>query len=228
MTAITPNTVRNILPKTAFEKNIYKMATSKPVQWALDQNRTNKNFYPNLVLGIIIAQNLIGTLTYTIASWNNKGMPKEQRKFAAAIDFMNGVFNFGVILTIGQMINKNSDKWAEKIAQIYKHPDIANLKGYNACKLGFRSVLTILVSGVLVQRVIVPFLATPAAKWLKEKYLSKPKTQDPNKNLEINNDRHLLYSKKLNQTEKIATSSNNNSDPFNTFEAFQKRINVVS
>lgn len=224
MTTITP---KFNLPQTGFEKNIYKMATSKPVQWALEQNKNNKNFYPNMVLAIIIAQNLIGTLTYTIASWNNKGMPKEQRKFAAAIDFMNGVFNFGVILTIGQMINKNSDKWAEKIAKVYKNPEIANLKGYNACKLGFRSVLTILVSGVLVQRVVVPFLATPAAKWMKEKYLSKP-SKSKEQNVEINEDRHLLYSKKLNETEKVTTGTNNNSDPFKAFEAFQNKLNVVS
>lgn len=200
-----------------FEKAIKWGAETKFVQTLVTKHKADKNFYPNFVLGLIILQNLIGTLTYTIASWNNTGMPKEQRKFAAAIDLMNGIFNFGVILTIGQLINNNSDKWAESLAKGFKN--LNDKAGYESAKLGFRSFLTIVIAGVFVQRVIVPFLATPCAKWFKEKYLNK------DKNIKINPERQTSFAQKLND-KKVRTVDPN--DPFKCFNSFQNSLNKMA
>lgn len=198
---------------SVIEKAIQKGANSNFVQNLVTKQAADKNFYPNFVLGLIVLQNLINTVVYTYASWNNTGMPKEQRKFAAAIDMMNGIFNFGIILSLGRIINNNSEKWAETIAKPFK--DAGQLANFELAKKGFRSFLTIIVAGVFVQRVIVPFFSTPCAKWFKEKYLVKDKSKD------------ISYTgnqppnaKKLNSSNPLPNQKLDATNPFKPFETF--------
>lgn len=212
--------IQTIAPKlSAVEKCIQRGASSSFVQNMIKKQAQDPNFYPNFVLGLIVLQNLIGTITYTYASWNNKGMPKEQRKFAAAIDLMNGIFNFGIILTLGRLINNNSDKWAEIVAKPFKN--LKQMENYHAAMKGFRSFLTIVVAGVFVQRVIVPFLSTPCAKWFKDKYL--------NKNSSKNNSQKVSYkghqdAQQTNLNSNLASSNIDKTNPFFAFEMFQNHI----
>jgi hypothetical protein len=214
---INPVMTANAISKLSAVDRIIKWgSTTNLVNKCVTKNAASPNFYPNFVLGLIILYNIVGTAAYTIASLRNEGMPKEQRKFAAAIDLMNGVFNFIVMAPLGLLINQHSENWSEQLFKNIKHID---RKYYESAQKGFRSVLTILVAGVFVQRVIVPFLATPCAKWFKEKYMSK------DKNLKINQDRKFIYSEKLNTEGKSVT--NISQSPFQSFEDFQNRLNTT-
>ena len=52
---------------------------------------------------------------YTTQSYNNKEIPEDKRKFVAGIDLANGILNVITQLTLGLVVNKQSDKLFEKV-----------------------------------------------------------------------------------------------------------------
>ena len=68
---------------------------------------------------------------YTTQSYNNKEIPEDKRKFVAGIDLANGILNVITQLTLGLVVNKQSDKLFEKIFKggiVAKPENIAKYK----------------------------------------------------------------------------------------------------
>lgn len=158
---------------------------------------------------LIIANTLKDAINcgfYVSQSLNNKDIPEEKRKFVAALDMANGVLMIGAQLLLG--FKFTSEKAQKKMneflfggledkaenfikARILSHStDFVSdfrVKLRNSvksipegCKKGFKAISTIVVTTVIAKRIIVPFIATPTATWLKDKYMTKKPVEEPN------------------------------------------------
>lgn len=227
MTTISPIVTNTAAKTSAVERGLVKLANTKFVQNLVAQNKNpkNPNFYPQFVLALGIIQNLVGTAIYTVASLKNTGIPEEQRKFAAAMDIMNGVFNFGCIYTIGGYISRNSKKWAEAVAKpLMKQGSVK----YQIAINGFSTFMTLIVGVVGVQRIIVPFFSTPAAKWFKEKFMSKDKNTNFTGNKSQENINVTYHGNELEIGTTKVSSQFDPANPFKAFEMFQHSLNKVA
>ena len=204
-------------PKDLIERVIKQTAESKVIKVFIDKQKNNPDFTPKIILGIILIKSFFAHAISAIASWNNKGMPEEQRRFSASIISMTGLLNLLSIATIGSFINKNSDKWVEALTRPYKN--LKQMKNYEVAKIGARSILVIGISGILVQRALVPFIATPIAKWLKENYLIH---NQPVKDTFTGYNKPAFYLS--NDYAKILKLNTDTSNPFLPFELMQKQV----
>jgi hypothetical protein len=153
------------------------------------------------------AKDAINCGFYVNQSLNNKDIPEEKRKFVAALDMANGILMIGAQLLLGfkftskevqDKITKKLFGNLEKKATTFVNKSIiSNPTNFTAdlriklrntaklipesCKKGFTAISTIIVTTVLAKRVIVPFIATPTASWLKKNYMDKKSPNDPNK-----------------------------------------------
>lgn len=99
----------------------------------------------------------------------NEKIPKEQRNFVAAMDIASGAVTSVLQLGVGFAVA--NPKLQNKIWN--KLFSGASFQNVNAAKKTFISLFTLVTSGILTERVLVPLLATPIAEKLSEKNKAK-------------------------------------------------------
>lgn len=155
----------------------------------------------------ILSKDTLACYLYVKQSLNNQKIPAEQRGFVAALDLANGIMMVGTQLlafwtvsndkvqkklfdnTVGKLFsyknNKSArhDKASSKGLQGQdKKAILKGLKDYEkVCRGGFKFLLPLVASTIIAKRIIVPFLATPAASWVKDNVLEKKAKKKKNK-----------------------------------------------
>ena len=84
-----------------------------------------------LALASTTTKDAVNCYYYTTQSYNNKEIPEDKRKFVAGIDLANGILNVITQLTLGLVVNKQSDKLFEIIFKggiVAKPENIAKYK----------------------------------------------------------------------------------------------------
>jgi len=233
----------------------------KPINW-LARTKTSKKVMDYAVKSttnaarVLVVGNLlrdgVRCIFYVWQSITNEKIPKEKRKFVAALDFSNGVYNIATQWILGYLVLTNSiqDKLAEKLFGkqrqaltkymrktaedilkkegktcydlerqinlaeaekelrkiVEKYPekyrknlDIIDenlikkeaackevlgrmpmksaLNHYSVCSNGFKLFITLFITTVFARRMVVPFLSTPTAGFIKSKYLTDKETK---------------------------------------------------
>lgn len=152
------------------------------------------------------AKDAINCGFYVNQSLNNKDIPEEKRKFVAALDMANGVLMIAAQIALGfGFTSKKAQDWMtgkifgglkERISKLVKEDILSHASEYTGdyrikllniieripkeCKTGFKAISTIVVTTVIAKRIIVPFIATPLASWVKKNYMDKNSPEDKN------------------------------------------------
>lgn len=138
-------------------------------------NLTNKmaqheNFYSKVMLSIIVIKHGIEAILHTRASYNNKKVPEEQRKFLAVQDAVNYTLAILLMATLGMFLGTKGKKYLTEnnktITDLLKKltPEIAN-----DVKMGIGVGLT-LMGPILSHRIISPFMSMPISNFIKRKF----------------------------------------------------------
>ncbi|MDD3593688.1 MAG: hypothetical protein PHX18_03570 [Candidatus Gastranaerophilales bacterium] len=181
---------------------IRSIAQSKIVQGHI-RNSDKKSYVTGFAIASIVAKDAVGCYYYVKQSLANEKIPEDKRKFVASLDLANGVLMITsqVLLTllfqpilrkvfdkhIAKRINFNKIKDAvfkrvkpEEIARkgevlIRQRISDTTDKFKDTVFAGFDLLGSLVISTILAKRVIVPFLSTPLASCIKDKYLEKNK-----------------------------------------------------
>lgn len=201
------NTIGTGLEKTyqtCFKKPMLSLQKSNFMQKGYEAYRNDKQSFMNWA-GIlsIVAKDGLGCVMYVYQSLNNKNIPDDKRKFVAALDLTNGGLMIAaqilMHMTISQkmvqskmfnkLMGKNFDRNASKmIHSVTKHidkykdmspKDINEILGANkdTAFAAFTSLTSLIAATTIGKRVIVPFIATPAASKV-EKWMNKGNPKD--------------------------------------------------
>ncbi len=105
-------------------------------------------------------------------SRKNEEIPKDKRNFVAAMDLSSGLTTSVVQLLLGFAISNR--KIQKKVCnKLFGHLQSKSNDLFDITKKGFIAATTLIGSGVIGERVIVPMAATPIASWIKNKYFEK-------------------------------------------------------
>lgn len=151
-----------------------------------------------IVVASAVTKDAVGCLFYTYQSLNNKRIPEDQRKFVGALDLANGLLNVGVqlLMALGvenlimrffdkklapkyfseedSVIQKSYKKLPESLT---KETNYENFKKEfieltrrrrGLAKIGFQAIAVSILLQIVTKRMITPFLATPAASFMKK------------------------------------------------------------
>jgi len=146
----------------------------------------------------VVAKDALGCYYYTTQSLNNKRIPEDKRKFVASLDLVNGGLMILTQMTLGLFVDTKTEGWFNKyIKPHFDNAKVGNnlenlkngLKGTTnlnnkevikaisnvekVSRTGFKLLLSLTASAVIAKRMIVPFIATPLAGIVKEKYMDK-------------------------------------------------------
>lgn len=218
MPAIKPNIAENKFIQGFNRKILDSKLLNKMYKFASEDTAS---FASRTALISALTKDAFGCYYYVTQSLNNDRIPEDKRGFLASLDFMNGVLNVGIQLTIGLWIDKHSKEWfdklpigkalekinTEKIAKAItpmvngkseKESDKVNFEQVDKflrekltgigkqeggaakwLKVGYSAAIMLIATQVVIKRMIVPFIATPSAGWVKKKFLDKdkPKTE---------------------------------------------------
>ena len=189
--------------------SICKKLTNSKIMKRIAQNyeKDNIKFITGVAVTSIILKDALGCYMYVTQSLNNKKIPEEKRGFVAALDLANGGLMIGTqiiaALTIsnkkvqqkifnaifGNKLNRSFRKGI--IDKLAKDPKFSSL-GKKMLNDNFKDVTktasdalgaftTLVASTIVAKRMVVPFISTPLATYLKENYLEKGKGQDKTK-----------------------------------------------
>ncbi len=178
---------------------ISKVLNSKVMQKGAEQFRNNKaGFIAGTTLSSILLKDAIGCVYYVNQSLANESIPEEKRKFVAALDMTNGALmiatQFLTFFTLSNEKFRNNmfdktfgkifeDKNLEKIAESSKKvlgekfnqelfdKAIKSAKSSGAKSLG--AIVSLIGATVVAKRMIVPFISTPLAQWVKDNVINK-------------------------------------------------------
>lgn len=121
---------------------------------------------------IVTCSVLKDVFAYTVrykTTMDNEKIPEKRRPFVAAMDLASGVVTAVAQIVVGFAIA--SPKLQGKLWDaLFKN---AQFKNIGLAKKGFATILALVGSGVITERVLVPLIATPMAEKLKNKYFTK-------------------------------------------------------
>lgn len=111
---------------------------------------------------------------YTVrykTTMENEKIPEKRRPFVAAMDMASGIVTAVAQLVVGFAIA--SPKVQNKLwDSMFKN---AQFKNIGAARKSFTTILALIGSGVITERILVPLLATPLAAKMEKKFF---KTED--------------------------------------------------
>lgn len=145
----------------------------------------HENFYSKVMLSIIVIKHGIEAILHTRASYNNKNVPEEQRKFLAVQDAVNYTLAIALMATLGIFLGTKGKKYLTEnnktISNILKKlaPEAAH-----EVTMGIGVGLT-LMGPILSHRIISPFMSMPISKFIKSKFfpsLENTQALQPHKN----------------------------------------------
>lgn len=109
---------------------------------------------------------------YTVrykTTMDNEKIPEKRRPFVAAMDLASGVVTAIAQIAVGFSIA--SPKVQNKLwNSLFKN---STFKDVAIAKKSFATILALVGSGVITERVIVPLIATPLAEKFEKKYIKK-------------------------------------------------------
>lgn len=183
-----------------------KMANCKMMRKLAKNYEADKTkFITGVAVTSIVLKDALGCYMYVNQSLNNKKIPEEKRAFVAALDLANGGLMIAAQLLafftisnkkvqekmfnslFGKSINRSFRKNViDKLANNKKFTNLSKkilndkFAAYKKTAINAFGMFTSLVaSTILAKRVVVPFIATPLATHLKDKYMEKgPKKED--------------------------------------------------
>lgn len=130
---------------------------------------------------IVTCSVLKDVFAYTVrykTTMDNEKIPEKRRPFVAAMDMASGIVTAVAQIVVGFAIA--SPKVQNKLWNaIFKD---AQFKNIGVAKKSFATILALVGSGVITERILVPLIATPLAEKMNKKYFKKDedgKTQYP-------------------------------------------------
>ncbi len=228
LNAVNLNTAKKVSPYLS--KPIKAMSETRFMKWMAKNYEKDPIKFISLVgLSSILFKDSLGCYLYVKQSLHNEKIPKEKRGFVAALDLTNGVLMLATQVAAFFTISNNkvqkflfdksfgryfnhernkgyrdllkNDKKYSNISKFRFNNDIKKYEG--VCRGAFKIALPLVAATIIAKRMIVPFVATPAASWAKTHILkddSDVKKADDN-------------------TEKTIVTQNNS-----TFNAFETSI----
>lgn len=151
-------------------KSVFRsLANNTFVQSHVSKAVSDPNYAARALVMANVAKDTIGCVFYTYQSLNNDKIPEKKRKFVAALDLANGF-----LMCITQFI----------LGFTISHPRIQNKIGNRLfhgleeglakrCRAGFAIMSSLVISTIVAKRLIVPFIATPVATWVKTNVIDK-------------------------------------------------------
>jgi hypothetical protein len=154
-------------------------------------------FMTGVAVTSIVLKDALGCCMYVHQSLNNDKIPEEKRKFVAALDLANGGLMIAAQLLafftisnkkvqeklfnslFGKTINRSFRKNViEKLANNSKFTGLGKkllndkFAAYKKTAINaFGMFTTLVASTILAKRVVVPFIATPLATYIKDKHM---------------------------------------------------------
>lgn len=121
---------------------------------------------------IVVCSVLKDVFAYSVrykTTMDNEKIPEKRRQFVAAMDMASGIVTSIAQIIVGFSIA--NPKLQNKLWNIlFKNAEFKNI---NLAKKSFATILALIGSGVITERVIVPLVATPMAEKMKKKYFNK-------------------------------------------------------
>ncbi len=130
---------------------------------------------------IVVCSVMKDVFAYSVrykTTMDNEKIPEKRRPFVAAMDMASGIVTSVAQIVVGFAIA--SPKVQNKLWNaLFKD---AQFKNIGLAKKSFATILALVGSGVITERVLVPLIATPLASHFEKKYFKKNeegKTQYP-------------------------------------------------
>ena len=122
---------------------------------------------------IVVCSVMKDVFAYSVrykTTMENKKIPEKRRPFVAAMDLASGIVTAIAQIAVGFSIA--SPKIQNKLWNgLFKN---AQFKDIAIAKKSFATILAIIGSGLIPERIIVPLLATPFAAFMKKKFFNGP------------------------------------------------------
>lgn len=161
-------------------------------------------FIAGVAVTSIVLKDALGCYMYVKQSLNNDKIPEEKRGFVAALDLANGGLMIAAqLLAFFTISNKKVQEkmfnslFGKKLNRSFRKNVIEKLANNSKFKVlgkkilndkfaaykktainAFGMVTTLVASTILAKRVVVPFIATPLATYLKDKYMCNSKNNN--------------------------------------------------
>ena len=202
----------NILPKVA--KPFKYMGNTKVFKWlAKNYEKDSAKFIAGVSISSVVLKDTLGCYFYVTQSLKNEKIPEDKRGFVAALDLTNGILmvaaqiatfftisnskvqNFIFDKTLGKYFSNAARRNSKEVLaqQGKKLPKKEFFKAFknaeNTSRAAFKILLPLFGATIFAKRVLVPFIATPAASWAKKHVLKdttgceKQKEKIANKNI---------------------------------------------
>lgn len=137
---------------------------------------------------IVVCSVLKDVFAYTVrykTTMDNEKIPEKRRPFVAAMDMASGIVTAVAQIIVGFSIA--NPKLQNKLWNgLFKNAEFKNI---GIAKKSFATILALVGSGVITERIIVPLLATPLAEHMEKKYFKK--TEDGKTKYPLSNYLHL-------------------------------------
>lgn len=121
---------------------------------------------------IVVCSVLKDVFAYSVrykTTMENKKIPEKRRPFVAAMDMASGIVTAVAQIVVGFAIA--SPKIQNRLWNaIFKD---AQFKNIGIAKKSFATILALIGSGVITERVLVPLIATPLAEKMEKKFFKK-------------------------------------------------------
>ncbi len=121
---------------------------------------------------IVVCSVLKDVFAYSVryeTTMNNKKIPEKRRPFVAAMDLASGVVTSIAQISVGFSIA--SPKVQNKLWNlIFKDAKFQNI---GIAKKSFATILALIGSGVITERILVPLIATPLAAQVEKLFFKK-------------------------------------------------------
>ncbi|MBR2430273.1 hypothetical protein IKB17_02265 [bacterium] len=158
-------------------------------------------------VGSIVIKDGIGCKRYVSQSLNNEKIPEERRSFVAAVDLVNGIIMIVTQIAMFFLMRKISEpmfnKMFKKSFNSQAKRDILSKISEEYIKMGqtvptkidankayekarsdalkiFKTIADVGIATIIGKRIITPFVSTPIANVVQEKYFKKDKKKVEN------------------------------------------------
>lgn len=130
---------------------------------------------------IVVCSVMKDVFAYSVrykTTMQNEKIPEKRRPFVAAMDLASGIVTAIAQIIVGFSIANpklQNNLWDK----LFKN---AQFKHIGAAKKSFATILALVGSGVITERIIVPLLATPFAAFMERKFFKNVPADTPKTN----------------------------------------------
>lgn len=148
----------------------HSIANSKIMQNHLDKIINDDTLAARVLVCSGVAKDAISYAFRYDKTKKNKEIPEEKRNFVAAMDLTSGISTSIIQLALGFSI---SNRKLQKALCNKLFGYIKNVEKFGKAKEGFILLLSLITSGVIGERILVPMISTPIASKLKDDWEKK-------------------------------------------------------